>query len=144
MLQKKGNLREDIAYLLKELNQPKGFRFLFRASEHQFKKDAFHMLCDNVENTLIIVRTEFGKTIAGYTHYKWNTTNSAYFYDSAKRTFLLQMDLYQKMVNVTGKNLIYCGSNQGPWFGHNDLGLRDNCNTASNSGYFPVDYNYEG
>ena len=117
---------------------------MFRASEHQFKKDAFHRLCDNVENTLIIVRTEFGKTIAGYTHYKWNTTNCQYFYDSAKRTFLLQMDLYQKMVNVTGKNLIYCGSNQGPWFGHNDLGLGDSCNTVNNYGYFPMDYNYEG
>ena len=44
---------------------------LFRASEHSFSADAFHNKCDNKEDTLVLIRTEFGKTIGGYTHYYW-------------------------------------------------------------------------
>ena len=49
---------------------------LFRASEHGFSAKAFHEKCDNQEDTLVLVRTEFGKTIGGYTHYPWRSVNN--------------------------------------------------------------------
>ena len=46
---------------------------LFRASEHGFTAADFHQRCDNKEDTLVLIRTEFGKTIGGYTHYPWES-----------------------------------------------------------------------
>jgi lipopolysaccharide biosynthesis regulator YciM len=43
---------------------------MFRASEHGFSAAAFHAKCDDIEDTLTLVRTEFGRTLAGYSHYK--------------------------------------------------------------------------
>ena len=34
VLELKGNIVDDIAYIQKSLNQPKGFKLLFRASQH--------------------------------------------------------------------------------------------------------------
>ena len=42
---------------------------LFRASEHDFSPAAFHHYCENKEDTLVLVRTKYGKTIGGFTHY---------------------------------------------------------------------------
>ena len=42
---------------------------LFKASEHNFRAVAFHKKCNNISDTLVLVRTEFGKIIGGFTHY---------------------------------------------------------------------------
>ena len=49
---------------------------LFRASEHGFSAKVFHQKCDKQEDTLVLVHTEFGKTIGGYTHYPWTSPDS--------------------------------------------------------------------
>jgi hypothetical protein len=97
-----------------------------------------------------IVRTEFGKTIAGFTHYPWTSdkTNGKYgnFVDDAeKRTFLLSLDLKEKMVPVTANNLIYCSKTVGPTFGEGDLEICHECNIIKKSSTnFPSRYNAEG
>ena len=72
----------------------------------------------------MIVRTEHGKTIGGFTHYKSDTTSGS-IYDEGRKAFLLQMDLMQKMVHVAdvkSHQMIWCGHQLGPVFGHgNDL-----------------------
>ena len=52
---------------LKKLN------LLFQASEHQYSAKEFHKMCDGIEDTLVLIRAEFGKTVAGFTHYKWDS-----------------------------------------------------------------------
>ena len=44
-------------FLSNALSHPKQLRLLFRASEHGFKVAKFHEHCDNIENTLTLVRT---------------------------------------------------------------------------------------
>ena len=61
---------------------------LFRASEDGFSKDAFHQSCDNKEDTLVLVQTEFGKTIGGYTHYPWKSSGRS-VNDPGRRAFPL-------------------------------------------------------
>ena len=53
--------------------KPNEVKLLFRASEHNFSAKAFHQKCDNIEDTLVLIRTQFGKTIGGYTHYPWKS-----------------------------------------------------------------------
>jgi hypothetical protein len=57
---------------------------IFRASEHDFKAAAFHERCDDLENTFMLVKTQFGKTIGGFTKYKWNAANQDYVKDKGK------------------------------------------------------------
>ena len=64
-------MKSDLQFFSKALNNPRSLRLLFRASQHNFKTEAFHLNCDEYQNTLTLIRTEYGKTIGGYTHYKW-------------------------------------------------------------------------
>lgn len=81
------------------LNNPKKCDLLYRGSENGFSASTFHQKCDNIPNTLTIVRTEFGKTIAGFTQYTWNSVGSGnYLNEAGKNTSLISLDLKQKMV----------------------------------------------
>jgi hypothetical protein len=85
------------------------FQLLFRGSEHDFKAAAFHKHCDNIEDTLTLVCTEFEKTMAGYSHYKWNADDKYDFvHDEGRRAFLLSFDKAEKYVPQGGEKLIYC------------------------------------
>ena len=55
------------------LNYPKKVEMIFKASDYNYKAEAFHEKCDNINDTLIILRTEFNKTIGGFTHHPWKS-----------------------------------------------------------------------
>ena len=59
------------------LNSPSSLQLLFRASQHDFSPQAFHQKCDDTEDTLAVIRTSFGRTIAGFTHYCWTSPEEA-------------------------------------------------------------------
>jgi hypothetical protein len=80
------------------LHHPKAIKLLFRASQHAFSASAFHAKCDHIEDTLVLVRTEYGKTIGGFTHYKWNKDLSGtYVHDEGRKAFMFQLDLQHYM-----------------------------------------------
>lgn len=47
-------------------------QLVFRASEHNFLARAFHERCDKIGDTLVLIRTEYGKIIGGYTPLTWD------------------------------------------------------------------------
>jgi hypothetical protein len=47
-----------LVFLGNSLKQPKSLKLLFRASSHEFKAAKFHQYCDDMENTLTIVKTD--------------------------------------------------------------------------------------
>ena len=105
------------------MGKPKKVELLFTASQHNFSSAAFHKHCDNIPDTLTLVRTGGGKTIAGYSHYQWNQVSCDYVEDSGRRVFLVQMDLGEKLVPQSDDYLIYCNQKYGPSFGNGDLTL---------------------
>jgi predicted NAD-dependent protein-ADP-ribosyltransferase YbiA (DUF1768 family) len=124
---------EDIDFIRRSLGNPKGLQLLFRASQHYFKAHQFHKYCDDIEDTFVLIRTEHGKTIAGYSHYKWNQVDCGYVSDPDRRAFLLQLDSNKRLIPTSDHNLICCSSNDGPVFGSSDLCIGDNCNNSSTS-----------
>ena len=117
---------------------------LFRASKHGFSAKAFHEKCDNQEDTVVLVRTEFGKTIGGYTHYPWKPVGSIgeWFDDSKRRAFLFSLDMRQKFVPQEDENLICCHGDYGPIFGSgHDIYIADDCNSNKDSYAYPYTYN---
>ena len=128
---------------MEALNRPKRFELLFRASEHNVRAAAFHAKCDKKEDTVVIVRTEFGKTIGRFTHYTW-ASSSEYLGDPGRKCFLFSLDREEKFV-PQGDKLIYRYSDLGPYFGVNDLVLSDRCNNFKDSNSsFPNAYNRVG
>ena len=113
---------------------------LYRASENNFSALEFHKKCDNIEHTLTLIRTEFGRTIAGYTPLKWNQVASGnYAADNSGKSFLLQVDLKQKMTLTQPQNAIYCHSKYGPTFGGgHDIYV----NSGGSGGYTNFGYSY--
>lgn len=89
----------------------------------------------------MLARTEFGKTVAGFTHYKWNAA-SGNVNDNAQKAFLIQVDLMQKMVNTNSQYLINCNGLNGPNFLDFQIGDECNSNKEKNSSTFPYFYNY--
>ena len=78
----------------------KGVKRLFRASEHDFNPIAFHHDCDNKEDTLVLIRTEYGKTIGGFTRYPWtsNDPDEGWTNNLKGRDFIFSLDMKEKFV----------------------------------------------
>ena len=128
-------------FLKNILGNPKRIERIFRASEHNFRAAAFHEKCDNKRDTLTLVRTEFGKTIGGYSHYPWDSSGG-WLSDEGMRAFLFSLDRKEKYVPNSGYYLIFRHNSCGPTFGGgHDLCLRDSCNIYSSSANFPYSYN---
>ena len=133
-------------FLMEALDKPKKLDLIFRASEHQFSAGAFHHKCDDIDDTLTLVKTQFGNIVAGFTHYPWNSVKNGYVSKKDRRAFLVSLDLKAKMLpEMKGDRLIYCQEDYGPTFGCGDLTISDRCNKNKNSfSNFPTTYRREG
>ena len=113
---------------MSHLQQPKRLKLLYRGSDNEFSAKAFHQKCDSIRNTLTIVKTEFGTTIAAFTEYSWNSKN-AWVSNEGKNAFLLSLDLKEKYNAQNVDKLIYGDPKNGPIFGEGiDLHISDECN----------------
>ena len=92
----------------------------------------------------MLVRTEFGKTIGGYTHYPWvSNSNGTTVHDPGCKAFIFSLDMKEKFVPQNSEKLIYQSSSCGPTFGGGfDILIADSCN-VNNKSYacFPYTYN---
>ena len=117
---------------------------LYRASENNFSIAEFHKKCDNINNTLVLEKTQFDKVIGGFNAQKWNEVASNYSYDS--KTFIFSLSLKQKLTNQTNQKSIYCYTGYGPTFGAGwDMAICDKAdsNASSYSGVI-ITYNING
>ena len=89
------------------LDQPKKIDRIFRASEHNFSIKAFHKLCDNIGDTVVLIRTEFGRTVGGYTHQPWSSEGK-WVSDPEGHSFIFSLDLNEKYVPTQTKHLTLC------------------------------------
>lgn len=122
---------------------------LFRASQHDFLASKFHQFCDSIPDTVTIVLTEYNRIIAAYTPLKWGTANGKFVADPSCRSFLLQLELREKMMVKSEEcsKAIYDKSDCGPYFGGEcaDFAIRDNCHQKGGFySYFSRVYNCEG
>ena len=98
------------------MNHPKQLKLIFRASQHNFSAKAFHLHCDKYQDTLLLVRTNYGRTLGGYSHYKWMNDEKMIkegmdrntVIDEKRRTFLLQVDEQHKLIPQSDDALISC------------------------------------
>jgi hypothetical protein len=121
------------------MTQP--FKFgtlLYRASRDGFTTKAFHDRCDNVPNTVTIIRNNSNFIFGGFTSARWSSAN-VYMNDPNAFIFSLRRsgtsNNYKLMINSThGASALYGSSSHGPVFGNGwDIYIRDNSNTITGS-----------
>ena len=115
---------------------------LYRASENNFSIGEFHRKCDGEADTLVLVRTEFNKTIGGYTPIPWKSSANTLHADIRGDSFLFSLSLKQKMYLVDQNSAVFNSMNFGPTFGAGaDLAICHRANTEGSS-YSEFPYSY--
>ena len=98
----------------------KKYKLIFSAIEHDFDSFSFHEICGNedIDNTLIIIKTEKNDIIGGFTFASWRA-NSLICYDNKAFVFNLNKEIKLRVTNPY--NAINSKINDGPIFGIYDL-----------------------
>ena len=147
------NLKNDLAFLIKRLEKNgkiQSFNLLYSAEKDGDKAVDFHNKCDNINDTLIILKTENNVIFGGFTHMAWNSSGIEV---KDNRAFCFSIN-NQKIYNVKkNKTAIFCADNYGPSFfshpffiiylGNEFLSKKGNTCKKSNSFYDGLDTDYE-
>ena len=96
----------------------------------------FHRKCDNIRNTLTIIKSSNGNIFGGYTDIAWDSNN---VWRSDQNAFLFSLvnknnKPFKAKISSNGQNAIYCKGIYGPTFGTgHDILISSNSNTNSSS-----------
>jgi hypothetical protein len=78
----------------------------------------FHKKCDGVPNTLIVILTEFGRKIGGFTPLKWaKDAQLTRYSDNSKESFIFSLTHNDKFALMYPGYAIYNYNGFGPIFG---------------------------
>lgn len=119
------------------LENPKRLKLIYRGSANGFKAADFHEKCGEVENTLTLVKNSHGKTFAAFNPYKWHSVqNNQWVSNTEGGSFILLLDLKERLIPMETTKLIFNYSSYGPCFGGIngcDMIIGDQCNITANS-----------
>ena len=98
----------------------KGIKKLYQATIDGGEASNFHSKCDNIPNTLTIIKSKGNRRFGGFTSETWETKLC---YKNDKNAFLFSLDK-KKIYNYKNDNFaIFCYDISGPSFGYNGKGL---------------------
>jgi hypothetical protein len=76
----------------------------------------FHSKCDNIENTLVFIKSEGLRRFGGFTPIPW-TSNGYYTKDPSSKSFVFSLDKQKIYSLKSGCDAVYHDKNSGPCFG---------------------------
>ena len=92
----------------------KKIKLLYKASRDGDSAQNFHQYCDNITNTLTIVKTTKNKKFGGFTNQTWSGKNG---YKSDKNAFIFSLDNKEIYYNSDITKSIYDNNHFDPIFG---------------------------
>jgi hypothetical protein len=130
--------KNDGISLTQMLNNQPETKLVYRATRDGFAASSFHSKCDNISNTVTIIKTTSNSVFGGFTSATWRSDRYyGYYYDANAFIFSLRRsgNLNKERFNVTSPNYaINSLYSNGPTFGGGyDLYVSDNSNTNENS-----------
>jgi len=113
----KKNLNKDVKKLTK----------LYQATINGDCAKNFHSKCDNIPNTLVIIKSAGNRRFGGFTNAQWSSPPSSEYTDDPY-AFLFSVDKQKIYPYKKDKKAILNNKNCGPCFGYPcDLGIGKNC-----------------
>ena len=118
--------------LLKEIEKKtskkvKQLNKIYQATIDGGKPINFHNKCDNIPNTLVVIKSEENKRFGGFTPIPWKTEGN-YADDNETKTFIFSLDYEEiSLLKEFDKNAVYHYKDYGPCFGYKpDIGIMGN------------------
>ena len=94
----------------------KDIKKLYQASFDGGDPINFHNKCDNIPNTLVLIKTKANRRFGGFTSAKWESF-SPWVYKEDKKAFLFSLDKKRIYSCRNINKAICCYKNRGPTFG---------------------------
>jgi hypothetical protein len=138
--------QNEVISLTQMLNGLTEAKLIYRASRDGFGGSSFDSKCDNIANTVTIIKTTSNSVFGGFTSAQWQSIGD-YIYDANAFIFSLRRsgNSNKERFNVTKPNYAifgyYSWSYSGPIFG-GDIRVSDYSNTNENS-YSDLGYSYQ-
>ncbi len=107
--------------------QIKKLKKLYQATVDGGDSKNFHLKCDNIPNTLVLIKSEGERRFGGFTTIPWKSEEE-FVMDSKMTTFVFSLDT-KKIYNLKSinENAVYHCINSGPCFGNGrDIALDGN------------------
>jgi hypothetical protein len=101
---------------------------LYRASRDGFSARDFHLNCDKLPNTLVVIKSSMGQVFGGYTRAAWDESGC---HKTDKDAFLFSLinkenePVKLKIIPGQEKYAILCHSSYGPIFGNDNEDAND-------------------
>jgi len=92
----------------------KGLKKLYQATIDGGDCSIFHKKCDNIPNTLTIIKSAGYRRFGGFTTVEWDTSGK---FKDDKNTFLFSLDKKKIYSYKNNGKAIYCHKDFGPTFG---------------------------
>ena len=100
----------------------KEIKKLYQATIDRGEPIDFHEKCDNIPNTLVLIKSEGNNRFGGFTPILWKSEGE-YKNDDEMKTFIFSLDNKQIYSLDDCKNSVYHSKNNGPCFGYGpDIG----------------------
>ncbi|EDV26879.1 expressed hypothetical protein [Trichoplax adhaerens] len=130
-------------------NELQQWKLIFRASRDGFSARQFHVYCDNIDPTFVIVRGPDDNLCGGFSDQPWSRKGASGSYTRSSKAFIFtltnQQDMPPSRFDITQEKyaLVY-DEEYGPTFGAGaDLCIASNCDSNDQS-YSNFPYSFEG
>ena len=102
------------------------WKLIYRASESNFSVAEFHLKCDEIPNTLTIIKSANSNVFGGFTGTSWSSDDGFKQDPHAFIFSLTNQEDNELIIKCSDPECaIYCHSNYGPCFGNDDLKISD-------------------
>ena len=122
----------------------KGLNKLYQASIDGGDPRNFHQKCDNIKNTLVLIKSEGKRRFGGFTPIPWKS-KGGFIEDKKNQTFVFSLD-NKKIYNLISiyQEAVYHHEDYGPRFGWKDIIIEGNPIENYKLRSIPDDYDYNG
>ena len=122
----------------------KEIKKLYQATIDGGNSEIFHKKCDNIANTLILIKSEGKRRFGGFTPIPWKSEEN-YIKDPEEKTFVFSLDNKKIYYLNNSDNAIYHDINSGPCFGGGrDIALDGNPIKENKLYTLECSYDYQG
>ena len=106
----------------------------------------FHSKCDNIENTLVLIKSEGFRRFGGFTPIPWTSSENGVFKkDPSSNSFLFSLDKNEIYSLISGFNAVYHNKDSGPCFGcGHDIAIDKNPIKENTLYTYQCSYDYKG
>ena len=117
---------------------------LYQATIDGANPKFFHLKCDYIPNTLVLIKSKGQKRFGGFTPISWKPENGIYIKDTEMQTFIFSLDNKKIYPLKDVDYAVHHYFNYGPYFGNGDICIKGNPIQETKLNTIQMSYDYKG